>query len=169
MGASSKDAFATAVQHFDRFLAEELANPDDGTAMAILLFGTETPENPKFETAQKHKINVKLMNRFAKYLAERARWLNNENKPLEFLTADRYLSSIKTKIQRELYYEDGEKHKSPLSEAKMKAIRNGMVNLFVGRAMKNHKSLSRSHKSAMMEDSLKDPQASRTSSRLLDV
>jgi hypothetical protein len=55
-GPSSREAFATAVQHFDRFLAEELANPDDGAAMANLLFGPVTPEKPSYELAQKHKI-----------------------------------------------------------------------------------------------------------------
>jgi hypothetical protein len=142
-GTSSKEAFATAVQHFDRFLVEELANPDDGAAMATRLFGPVTPEKPSYELAQKHKINIKLMNRFARYLAERARWLNNENKMLEFMTADRYLSSIKTKIRRDLAYAEA-KYESPLTDIKMKPVRDGMVNLFIGRAMKNNRYVSQS-------------------------
>jgi hypothetical protein len=148
-GPSSKEAFITAVQHFDRFLAEELANPEDGNEMATDLFGTETPVNPSFATVEKHKINIKLMNRFAKYLAERARWLNDENRMLEFQTADRYLSSIKTKIHRDLSYD--ERNQSPLTDAKMKPVRSGMVNIFIGRAIKMHRSLSTSHKTAESE------------------
>lgn len=144
---SAQASFKNAVKHFNRFIDERLKEPD-GKDIAVQLFGTESPENASYDLSKKHCIDVKLMNHFAFYLANSARHLNNITKKLEFNTADRYLSSIKTGISRDLLYNDP----SPLTNEKMKIILTGMTNIFVEQAMANNRSLSKSHTTPCFED-----------------
>jgi hypothetical protein len=120
-------AFIRARKHFDIFLAEEVLNAVDGKATAVLLFGTETPNNPSYESCMKHRIDLKLMNSFADFLAVTARHLNNDGKRLEFRSADRYVASINTAIQRDLLYAP---HVSPLNRESMEAVRNRLKGVF---------------------------------------
>jgi hypothetical protein len=155
-GPSSILSFKCAKQHFDVFIKAEIKNADDGVEIAKLLFGEEAPNNPCYASARKRCISVRVMNRFAYYLAVNARHLNNSKKMLEFMSADRYLSSIKTAIERDeaVFYVDNNnnQHAPLLNKSNMKLVRNGMFNIFFNRAAKSHRSMSQSHKSADQND-----------------
>ena len=125
-GDSSKDSFISAKKHFDIFLANEVSNTVDGKSTAFLLFGTETPARPSYETSQKHLIDAKLMKRFAKYLADSAMLLNDKIHKIEFLSASRYLNAI----QRDLLDEQA----SLLNRDNMKIARKELACLFRKRA-----------------------------------
>jgi hypothetical protein len=140
-GESSKDSFNSAVQHFNIFLNLQIEEATDGKAIAKLLFRNESPVNPSYATANKVKINVKVMDRFALYLAQTARCRNNKKQRIQFHTADRYLSAIKNNISGRLLYST---EQSPLTDAKMKSVRTGMFNIFFDRAVKSHQSMSKS-------------------------
>jgi hypothetical protein len=61
------------------------------------------------------------MNRFAFYLASKSRKTNDTSEPLALMTADRYLSVIKTAIERDLTYSDPTL-KSLLTKENMKNV-----------------------------------------------
>jgi hypothetical protein len=118
-----------AMHHFDMYLKAEIDEAPDGKAIAFLLFGTETPDNPSYETSQKHRIDLRLMIGFAEYLEERARHPRNNNKKLLFLSADRYLATLQHDLLSPLNREI-----SPLNRDDIKIARNCMRFCFDKRA-----------------------------------
>ena len=148
-GDSSKDNLNAAKKHFPIFAAELIADPGDGREMARQLYGTETPTDLSFAKVILKNVDVKVMNRFARYLATKATHLRNKNKLIEFRTADGYLSSIKGEITRQLMYSS---EPNKLTDEKMKPVRTGLVNLFVKRNMALNRPMSKSHKTAFESD-----------------
>ena len=148
-GDSTQENLAAATKHMNIFLPPEIANPVDGKEIAVQLFGVESPPHPTYANVIKKNVSVKVMNRFAFYLAKKATHLKNKNKLIEFRTADSYLSAIKGDVQRSLMYDS-----SPmlLTDEKMKPVRNGLVNMFIKRNMQLNRPMSQSHKTAYESD-----------------
>ena len=147
-GPAAELSFKNAVQHFNRFLEQMIEEPD-GERVALLLFGTESPQNVSYEASKKECIDIKLMDHFALYLAKTARCSNNFTKKLVCNTADRYLSAMKTRIERDLMYNAGN---TSLPDQKMKIVRTGMMNAFRDHAIANNEPLSKSHATPCFED-----------------
>jgi hypothetical protein len=153
-GVSSRDSNKCAIKHFNIFLKREVVKHQD---VAKLLFGCDTQPDPDsvdyelLSIAKRAKIDIGVMNHFARYLAIDAINQKDPTKGLSYEGASRYLSSVRTRIERDLM---NFKSKAPrqLTDPAMKPIRAGMANIFLERHMENHTSLSNSHATSEKDD-----------------
>lgn len=110
------------------------------------LFGRDNPHT--FEKLRYWEIVDKDLDSFGIYFAT-ATWLSNPGKELSLNSADRYLSAIKTAISRECM---NARNTCKLTERGMKDIRQGMVKLFIARAIRQNKKVSGSHETSTLQD-----------------
>jgi hypothetical protein len=144
-GTKARESFISAKKHFDRFLT---AVPDERLAeLCDPPLGGRT-----YDTMDKENVSYQLFDQFAGYLFY-GKWYYNKERSLSFSSADRYLSSIKNGILRDVIVEHKE-NKVLSNDAGMKRIRDGMVKGFKERAINANKSLVNSHETASLEDLL---------------
>jgi hypothetical protein len=144
-GTKAQESFITAKKHFDKFLT---AVPDAKLAeLCDPPLGGHT-----YDTMDKENVSYQLFDLFAGYLFH-AKWYYNEEKSLSFSTADRYLSSIKNGILRDVIVVH-KVNRDLSNDVGMKRIRDGMVKGFTERAMNANKSLVNSHETSTVEDLL---------------
>ena len=150
-GPQSKKSFRSAKRQFGLFLKWLAENYPD---IAAAIFPGGVPNKPTYRAAKKEKITNKVMDLFGRWLFDHARNLKDPTRTqkISFESASRYFSSIKTGIIRHFFTQPS---KCSLDESSLKKIRDGMVNEFIMRVMKDNTSLSKSHEDASVEDLLR--------------
>ena len=150
---SARQNFRAAVKHFKKFIEFDIPRRGEaGKAIAKELYGTEDPSDYGYQNIDRTKVDIKLMNRFARWLFKHARHLNDASKRIEYKTADCVFSAIKNHIVKSTMYDQ---RQQLLTDEKLKPIRSGLEGLFNNRVMRENRSLSRSHTSAEDSDTIR--------------
>ena len=152
-GRSARKNLRSAIKQFALFLEHHITTSGEaGKELAQRLFGTQTPSSYSYLLVNRQAVDIKTMNKFARWLFKHARCLNNTSKRIEYKTADCCFSSIKNHIVKSSMYSED---KQLLTNEKIKPIRSGMEGLFRNRVMRENRSLSQSHKSAHDADTIR--------------
>jgi hypothetical protein len=154
-GGSTEKSLKSAKKHFDIFLGRFLANPTNATIHMVPLFGSRDvpPENCTYDNACKGAINDRIIDHFGTYLHDDA---TNQKllqagveASIRFECASRYLSAIANDVRKCFLYNMAA---CPISDSTMTQVRQGMLNSFVDRCIKNNESLSNSREDGSEED-----------------
>ncbi len=143
-GESARRSFQCAKKHFDFFL-QGLSND----ALASVM-GADELAGRSYETIRKEKITHGLMDAYAGYLSN-AKCFNNSSKYLSLNCAERYFSSVKNKLQRDLAIEN-KTNDSLNNSAGMGRIRTGMIKNITNRAIAEGVDVSKPHEVADADD-----------------
>lgn len=143
-GASARKSFRQATKHFDKWVTADtsLTQADHNR-----LFGRgEVPHT--YDNLKHWEVMDKDLDYFGAYFPS-ATWLSKSNTELSLNSADQYFSAIKTDINRECM---NKRKKCKLTESGTRTIRQGMVKLFIARAIRQNKKVSGSHETSTLQD-----------------
>jgi hypothetical protein len=153
-GQSSHQSFLSAKKHFNRFL--QIETKMFPVAVGNLFGKITEPSGWTYANLVIPNITGSLMDHFGRYLLD-ARCLNQStggggSSHLSLNCADRYMSSVKNGMLRDIAANSNHIVPEALTRDRMKKIRDGMVRAFIDRAIRENRATSKSHETATDED-----------------